>query len=111
MFQTIDNAIDDIGSTLGTIGGDYNTVSDVLGVAINLLIAVSFSISIISITLSAVMYILSGGNPEKTSKAWKAFLYGVIGGAISLGLIVLKQIVFKLVGLDTSGISEIESSY
>jgi len=110
MFGTIDDIIDELGSGLGTTS-DYTTVSDFLGVAINILIGVSFSISIIGITLSAVMYILSGGNPEKTSKAWRAFLYGVIGGAISLGLIALKQIVFSLVGLDTIGIEEIESGY
>lgn len=79
------NAIDKaerLGTTLGgvsnaptSIGGIFDILLYVMGWIFRFAIA----IGIIMIIISGLMYILSGGNSEKSSKAIKLLLYTIIG--------------------------------
>lgn len=75
----------------------YNTFTDIAGVIVNLVIWVSFGISIIAIAYSMVMYITSAGNPDKTKRAWGAFVWGIVAALVSLSLVVLQAIAFNVI--------------
>ncbi len=66
----------------------------------NFMMAVAFAISILAVAYSAIMYIVSGGNPDNTKKAWNAFIYGVVGAAVSVGLFALTRIVLSGFGVE-----------
>jgi len=82
----------------------YGTVGGISGAVINLIIGVGFSIGILAIAYSMLMYVLSCGNPDKTKTAWNAFLYGVIGTAFAIGVFALKNIVVRAIGVNSADI-------
>lgn len=89
--------------------GDYGTLVVIVSMALNLLVYLGFLISIVAIAFSFIKYILSEGDPERTKEAWSAFILGVIAAAISLGAVALKVIIMKIIGVETTGISVLES--
>jgi hypothetical protein len=107
MFDTFDHIFEHDG--LDTSGratlNRYRTFADLAGAVLNFIISVSFAISIITVAYSAILYILSGGNPEKTKKAWNAFLYSVIAGAISVGTLTLREVIIRAFGVEMRGIT------
>ena len=110
IFEEISALIDPELVISGEIGnGDYNSLVVIVSMVINVLIGVGFMIGIIAIVLSAIKYTMSQGDPDKTKEAWRAFIYGVIAAAISLGAVALKVIVLKAFGVETTGISILES--
>lgn len=86
---------------------NINTFSELAAITLNVILGVGFSLSIVAMAYSAYMYILSGGNPEMTKKAWNAFLWGFIGGVIILGSVALKRMVLNAIGVD---IPELQNS-
>lgn len=82
----------------------FGTVGGIAAIIVNLVIGVGFSVGLLAISYSFVMYVLSGGNPDKTKKAWNAFLYGVIGTAIAIGVFALKNIVVGAFGVSSTDI-------
>jgi hypothetical protein len=89
----------------------YQNIWELFALAVNVIMAVGFSIGLLAITYSFFMYVVSGGNPEKTKRAWDAFIYGVIGTAIALGAVALKGIVLRGFGVDTTGIDEVSQGH
>ena len=106
MFDTIAKIFNNADSNQGqgTSWGTFGTLENTVGVVINLVIGLGFSISMVAITISAVMYVLSEGDPDKTKRAWSAFLYGAIGAALSLGVVALKAIAIKAFGINDPNI-------
>ena len=107
MFDGLNNifnhsGLDPVGSA--TISR-YDSFSKLGAAALNIIMAVSFAISIITLAYAFIQYILSGGNPEKTKKAWDAFLYSVIAGAISIGTLALRAMILRAFGVNEPGIT------
>ena len=86
---------------------NIQSVAQIFAMAINLMIGVGFSIGLLCIAYSFYMYVMSGGNPDKTSQAWRAFIYGVWGTAVAIGAIALKEIIIRGFGVETTGINEL----
>ena len=83
------------------------SIAEVVSMAINLIIGVGFSVGLLCIAYSFYLYVMSGGNPEKTSRAWRAFIYGMWGTAVTVGAVVLKEIILRGFGVETTGIEEL----
>ncbi len=111
MFDTLRDVFDNVETDYAHDLGRYQNISQLFAVAVNVIMAIGFSVGLISITYSAIIYIMSGGNPDKTKKAWDTFIYGVVGAAIALGAIALKEIVLRGFGVDTSGIDELNQGH
>ncbi|OGC45205.1 hypothetical protein A2V49_01165 [candidate division WWE3 bacterium RBG_19FT_COMBO_34_6] len=67
-------------------------------VLINIMIGLSFSFSIVGLAMSMVLYVLSGGNPDKTKTAWSAFIYSVIAGCLTVGLVAIRWMIYRVIG-------------
>jgi len=103
MFDTIGGIFRHAEPSQQLAWANFGSIKNTVAVVINLVTALGFMISMVAITFSMVMYVLSGGDPDKTKRAWSAFLYGVIGAALSLGVFALKNIVVRAFGItDTS---------
>lgn len=63
---------------------EKNSVMNVIGQVITVLIWASAIVSTIVIIVSGIMYALASGDPGKISKAKDALLYSVIGLVVSL---------------------------
>jgi hypothetical protein len=85
----------------------FGTIGNISAILINLVIGIGFGVGILCIALSMVLYVLSGGNPEKTKTAWRAFIYGVIGTMIAIGAFALKNIVVRAIGVDDPNILDV----
>jgi len=110
IFNEISALIDSELAVSGDVGaGDYNSLVVIVSMVINVLIWSGFMIGIIAVALSAIKYTMSEGDPDKTQEAWRAFIYGVIAAAISLGAVALKIIVLKAFGVETTDVSILES--
>jgi hypothetical protein len=60
------------------------SASDLAKNAINVLLYVAGIASVIVIIVGGIMYVVSGGNPDRTKTAKDAILYAVIGLVISI---------------------------
>ena len=82
-------------------------LSEGAAVAFNLIMGISFGISIIAIGFSMIMYVMSAGNPDKTKQAWNAFIYGIIAFAVAIGALTLRKIFLEiLIGASVPGVTE-----
>ena len=97
MFDLIPNSIS---NTLG----DKTSVSAILGLILNIMLGVSFSISLISIAYAGILYVNSSGDPKNASKAWQGFLWGALTGMVTLGIFVIKNAIVALFGVTNPNI-------
>lgn len=72
-------------------------LGDFFALAINVSIGVGFSIGILSVAYSGMLYVMSSGDPKETKKAWNAFLWGAIVTILTIGILVIKNAI--LIGL------------
>jgi hypothetical protein len=77
---------------------------NILGIILNVVMGVGFSISLISIAFSGILYVTSSGEPKNTAKAWSGFLWGAIAGMVTLFAFVIKAAVLGLVGVSNANI-------
>ena len=95
MFDVLNDVVEDV-----TVAPpEINTFSDLSAIAINFVIGIGFSLSFVALAYSFYMYIISGGNPENTKRAWNAFLWGLIGGAVVLGSVAIRGMVIDAFGV------------
>lgn len=82
-----------IGVAHAGVISDAPKVSGILVNILNFLLSVISVLAIIMIAISGIMYLLSSGDERRTYKAKRAFIYSVIGMAVSLsGLILVRTI-------------------
>lgn len=84
--------------------GDQPTLSDFGIFTVNALIAVGFSLGIISMAYSALLYALSKGDPKATQRGWQAFLWGLIASLVALVATGIKAALLTALGVDTGAI-------
>ena len=105
MFQTIEDVYNSVLGTAKPSGAiDYSNITliQIAAIILNLVMAIAFAISIITVSYSALIYIMSAGDPDRTKKAWKTFIYSVTGAAVALGALALKRIILQAMGVDPS---------
>lgn len=84
-------------ATIGTGGGDCN-LADVEGFAINIanvILGVTGSITLLMFVYGGVMYMISGGSPDKVKKATEILRNSVIGLSIILLAGLAVQVLLK----------------
>lgn len=91
--------------------GKYGTLSSILGLVANVLIGLGFAFGIVSIAYSAVLYVMSDGQPDKTKQAWSAFINGVIAAGISIGVFAIKAALLSALGVQNSEITGNQPSF
>lgn len=96
MFDTLNDVVNNADYTPPNV----HTFSELAAIILNFVIGIGFSLSVVAVAYSMYLYVMSGGNPESTKKAWNAFLWGVIGGAIVLGSVAIKGMVLDAFGVN-----------
>ena len=75
-------------------------VKDIIDSLKTTITAIFAAIVVICFTWAAILYLTSSGDPEKMTKAKKAFLYGVIGVAIGVLAGTAEFAIKKALGLN-----------
>ncbi len=84
---------------------EIETISDVLGMGLNILIGVGVSLSLVFIGLAGIRYIMAGGNPDNMEQAQKSLTYSIVALVLTVGAIAVKYIFFSsILGIDDSGL-------
>lgn len=99
------NALEDI-FTQATAGGSptekvthISTLTDLLGVGANIVIAIAFSMSLVGLAYGFVLYVMSTGDPKNTQKAFQLVLYSLIGLVVTVLSFALKTAFINTVGV------------
>ena len=106
MFDTFGKVARQVSQGGGATPPTYSS-ADLMGMAVNFLIGVTFSIAIVTMAYSMLMYVTSGGNPDKTTKAWNTLIWSVLAAVIALIAVSLRSIIFGLIGLDLQGVPDL----
>lgn len=107
MFKIIEDIANKVEPPQDYVWERYQSIEKISGIVINFIIGLGFGISILAIAFSAIKYILASDNPDNAKAAWRTFLYGVFGVAISLGAFALKNIVVGAFGVEDPNILDI----
>ena len=90
---------------------NLDTVGEILGIFLNVLMGSGFAIAVASIGYSAIQYALSMGEPKQVAQAWNAFIWGVLAAAISIGALGVKAAVLGAAGVVSSDITNALPSF
>jgi Na+-driven multidrug efflux pump len=69
--------------------GNLDTIPKVIEAVVKIVLIVGIPIIALSIIYTGFLFVEAQGNPEKITKAKKAFLYTVVGAALLLGAFVI----------------------
>lgn len=79
----------------------FATLSDVFGVAMNLIMGVAVSLSVIFLGLGGIKYITAKGDVKAAEEARSWLTNAVIGLVVALGALAVRQIAIGILGADT----------
>lgn len=80
----------------GSLGIPCNTATDsTLQKILSTVFIIIGSLSVIFIIVGGIQYVVSGGNPEQTSKAKNTILYAIIGLVVSISATVIVNFVLN----------------
>lgn len=103
MFTILRNVID--GATESAQGPPgLNSVSGGAAIIINVLIGVTFSMSIIGIAYAFIEYIMSQGDPKRIAKAWNSLLWSVIAAMVTVAAIAIKNVLIHTFNVQSGDI-------
>ena len=94
MLQQIIAQISDTDVNVPRVTGYQALIENVL----QIVFATTTIIAVLIITIAGITYVVSGGNPETTSRAKDAILYALIGLAVSLLALTIVTYVLGRVG-------------
>ncbi|MFA5881046.1 MAG: hypothetical protein WC834_02530 [Eubacteriales bacterium] len=75
-------------------------VSDLLGLALNIVFGTAIAVSLISTILAGIKYITAKGDPKAKAAAQQALTYATLAFLLSIGAYTIKVIVFNVIGGD-----------
>ncbi len=89
-----------LGTSVSNPLGDteFDTLSDVFGFIINLVLGVGYALVFVMLALGFVQYVLSKGEKQAVDSAQKWLTYAVIGGVGLFFITVAKSIIENLTG-------------
>ncbi len=99
MFNKLFGAILDRGSgenqvDIPKVDADDDTIKNVL----NYVFAAIGAISVLMIIIGGIRYIISTGDPQKTTSAKNTIIYAIVGLVISVSAFIIVSFLFKAVG-------------
>lgn len=97
MFDTLNEVYGFMDTTLQPQTG-LGTFEGVTNAAANLLIALAFSISFITLAYAFIQFMMAQGDPKAIEKAQHAAMYSVAAFLVSLLAVAIKIIVYKALG-------------
>lgn len=105
MFNSVDTVLNSANLPNVPVMSGFE-ISWLVNIAINLLIGVTFSVSIAVIAWAGLQYIQSNGDPKNAAKAWQTFLWGTMAAIIAISVLALKVIFYRLIGARATSSSE-----
>lgn len=88
-----------------TTNNAFTSVSDILGVAINIGLGTGIAISIIAMILSGIKFMSSKGDPKSLAQAKNALTYSIIAFILTAGAFTIKTIIITMIGGDYGDIA------
>ena len=98
----IQASLDTISDTFKVGKGNINSLSDMFGVIINILLGVTFGVAIVGMAYSFFQYIISRGDKDAVKKAATALTWSVVALLISFFVLILRELLYKIIGVDES---------
>ena len=84
-----------------------DSIGDVLGMVVNILIGVGVSLSLVFIGLAGIRYIMAGGNPDNMEQAQKSLTYSIFALVLTVGAIAVKYIFFSsILGINDPNLTD-----
>ena len=78
---------------------DYSSVGYFLGVVVNIMLGTGIAISVISIILSGIKFVMSKGDPKAFVTAKRTLTYSVVAFVLVAGAFVLKIMILNMLGV------------
>ncbi len=97
MLDLLKQSIVSVDHDYSNVGG-VASISDMFAIIINVLLGVTFAISLVGIAYAFVQYIVSMGDKDAIKNAQKALTWSVIAMLVSFLAVILKTAFFKLIG-------------
>lgn len=85
------------------MAGRFDSVSAVLGFAINIAIGSGIAGAVIFIVIAGILFMSSAGDPKAKEKAQKAFTYSIIGFVLTIAAFTIKLLILGALGATQSG--------
>lgn len=104
------NELEDIFSTALDPGeglGSLDMFSQIGIIIANIVIGLSFSISLITLAYAGILFMTTMGDPKSVDKARNAFVYSLIAGLISIMTLVIKAAVLHAAGVRSPDIVDV----
>jgi hypothetical protein len=95
--QTIDGISDEF-----KIVGDVDNIGTLVIVIINILLGVTFALSIVGIAYSFFLFVISMGDKDAVKRAKTSLTWSVIVLVLCFFVIALKKILFSLLGVSST---------
>ena len=83
------------------LDGTVNNLSDIFGLAINVIIGIAVSLAVIFIGMGGIQYITARGDTKAADAARTSITNAVIGLVIALAALAVKAIVLNILDADT----------
>jgi hypothetical protein len=97
MFTFIDRIADDAQPIITF--PEIDSISDVLGIAINVLMGVGYALGFVGLAYAFILFITSRGDPKATTKAYNTLKWSVVALLIAFGALAAKAIILGLSGV------------
>jgi hypothetical protein len=97
MTDILTNVVTTLNETNNERVSQMSTVNSVVSVLMNVVIAASFSISILTVAWGFVQYVWSVGDPKAVEVAQRAVYWGIIASVFAIGAVVIKVAVFATI--------------
>jgi hypothetical protein len=99
MFEVLKQTILGIDTNYAQVGG-IDTAGKLVVVIINILMGVTFALSIVGIAYSFFLFVISAGDKDAIKKAKTSLTWSVVVLLLSFFVVVLKNIFFALIGVN-----------
>jgi hypothetical protein len=76
----------------------YNSLNSIGSAVVNVLLGVVFSVSLITLAFSGILYVMAQGDPKRLETAWRAFIWSVVSMMVALLVVGIKAAVLAAMG-------------
>lgn len=101
MLDVLNQTIAGIASEYRSVGG-VDTAGKIVAAIINILLGVTFALSIVGIAYSFFLFVISMGDKDAIKKAKTSLTWSVIVLFLCFFVIALKKVFFALLGVNTT---------
>jgi O-antigen/teichoic acid export membrane protein len=98
MFDVLNKTVDGIDPRLKNVG-TVDSIYEIVNIIINILLGVTFALSIVGIAYSFFLFVVSAGDKDAVKKAKTSLTWSVIVLILCFVVISLKNILFNLLGV------------